>query len=81
MGNWGYFTPVSEVKTLLVTARGPPCRTGFGQVPSHVHSIENPAAQFLKSYETWDILNINWLAGFLNHQQYLIGGFNPSEKY
>ena len=24
----------------------------------------------MKPYETWNVLHINWLAGFLNHQQY-----------
>ncbi len=23
----------------------------------------------MKPYEKWDILHINWFAGFLNHQQ------------
>ena len=25
-GNWGYFTPISGVITVLITGRGPPCR-------------------------------------------------------
>ena len=25
MGNWGFFTPISGVITLLITGRGPPC--------------------------------------------------------
>ena len=40
----------------------------------------NPAtAVILKTYETWDILHINWLAGFLPST--VLGGFLNHEQY
>jgi len=32
--------------------------------------IPNKRLRCIEPYEEWNILHINWLAGFLDHQQY-----------